>query len=330
MHTPHLKHHLAALALALSLGSPATARAVVIDERTFGPALITYLQEGRLAEASDELTRLSQFMDHTHSDVSDYIQHARQYHEGCATRVAGLEIRIGDLGAKLQELDQRIRDAEQESAALLKSRDTLNGRTARLQELVSKALAAMEDYQHHQALLRDYWWVPGYGQYLEIKVKLDHPAQTGLAKEAATNGATLKATLEDREKNRQLISALREHLAENTERRKALEAIATESKALNTLYRQRVNQLTQLELHLDREDNQVLLRLREDALGLAQFINASGGGKQFQRDDLYREKGTELLRDIGPTLGETLGLLDTSRHHFDDIKAKLDGLSCDR
>ena len=74
----------------------------------------------------------------------------------------------------------------------------------------------------------------------------------------------------------------------------------------------------------------VVLRLREDALGLAQFINASGGGKQFQRDDLYREKGTELLRDIGPTLGETLGLLDSSRHHFDDIKAKLDGLSCDR
>jgi hypothetical protein len=101
---------------------------------------------------------------------------ADREHDHCVEQIAALEVKIGELYVQEQELARQVGDLEAELARASETKQLAQADVARLREQMGATAAGFRERERKLKELTDWWWVPGYGQYLAIRTLADQDA----------------------------------------------------------------------------------------------------------------------------------------------------------
>lgn len=101
------------------------------------------------------------------------VQAAVDGRKRCLNSVKAFDEKLGNLYLQREDFDRR---GDELKVTLAKTTEQDRNYTAQVEKLrldVNKAKSSLAQLEHNFELLRKWWWVPGYGQYLAIKTLVD-------------------------------------------------------------------------------------------------------------------------------------------------------------
>jgi hypothetical protein len=104
----------------------------------------------------------------------EYREIANREHTRCTDRIADLDVRTNQLYVEQTQLSKQIQDL---SASLVGAAEKLNLATAevnRLNAVLTETIRTLREREAKLQELKKWWWVPGYGQYLQIRTLVDN------------------------------------------------------------------------------------------------------------------------------------------------------------
>jgi hypothetical protein len=155
---------------------------------------VALLQAGSITESRDRLAATAQLASELDKAASAYVKAAEAEQQRCVGRIQELDRRSTTLFATQNATEVAINNLE---AELAKSTGLHRLHSNEVEQLNRKIETAKKDLEECRAKieeLKNWWWVPGYGQYLAIRTLVDKDV---------VRQKTLIDTLNDRKKTLQ-------------------------------------------------------------------------------------------------------------------------------
>jgi len=264
-------------------------------------------RRNRTAEAQAQLTRLGPGLAQLKGVADRYRELANAEHDRCMTRVLELETRTSDLYQEEQKIEKTTGDLDAQIAGLSGKAQVAGQEVQRLNASLIDISGRMQERERKLKELTQWWWVPGYGQYLAVRTLADKDIeayksdsnslndQNRLMQDqqqalAVAEDARRKLAV-DREASRKTVEGLRQMRTE-------LEADLGRLKASSTV-------LTEVSVLWGKATN-LLTQTGQDQLGnletMEQLLQASGDAPDF----------TDAARDYAGDLQSSLLLFARS------------------
>jgi hypothetical protein len=130
-------------------------------------------RRNRTAEAQAQLSRLGPGLAQLKGVADHYRDLANAEHDRCMTRVVELEQRTSDLYQEEEKVEKAMGDLDAEIAGLSGKVQVAGQEVQRLNASLIDISARMQERERKLKELTQWWWVPGYGQYLAVRTLAD-------------------------------------------------------------------------------------------------------------------------------------------------------------
>ena len=127
----------------------------------------------RAAEAQAQLAKLRPGLVQLKDIADRYRELANAEHDRCMTQVVELEKRTSDLYQEEENVKEAMGALDAELAANATKMQVAGQEMQRLNASLNEIAARMQERERKLKELQDWWWVPGYGQYLGIRTLAD-------------------------------------------------------------------------------------------------------------------------------------------------------------
>jgi hypothetical protein len=127
----------------------------------------------RAAEAQAQLAKLRPGLVQLKDIADRYRELANAEHDRCMTQVVELEKRTSDLYQEEENVKEAMGVLDAELAANATKMQVAGQEMERLNASLNEIAARMQERERKLKELQDWWWVPGYGQYLGIRTLAD-------------------------------------------------------------------------------------------------------------------------------------------------------------
>lgn len=101
------------------------------------------------------------------------VQAAVEGRKRCLDSVKAFDEKLGNLYLQREDFDKRGDELKVTLAKTTEQDRNYKAQVEKLRNDVNQAQASLAQLEHNFDLLRKWWWVPGYGQYLSIKTLVD-------------------------------------------------------------------------------------------------------------------------------------------------------------
>ena len=172
--------HWAILLLAVAFLQVGAVRAQTPDYAALTQTTVSQLvsaldlyRSNRTAEAQAQLSRLGPGLAQLVDVTKHYRELANAEHDRCMTRVVQLEQRTSDLYQDEQKVKGAMDALDAEIAGLSKNAQVAGDEVQRLNTTLIEISGRMQERERKLKELTQWFWVPGYGQYLAVRTLAD-------------------------------------------------------------------------------------------------------------------------------------------------------------
>jgi len=159
-----------AMTFAIGLASSPLAGA---QTATAGVSAGNYATSTSHTALQQRLTQVKRMIQDLKASSQENVQSAVAEQKKCLEQVKSFDTKLGDISLQRNEFDRR---GDELRVSLARSAEQQKNSSAEIEKLradVERTRASMAGLEHNFELLRKWWWVPGYGQYLAIKSLVD-------------------------------------------------------------------------------------------------------------------------------------------------------------
>ena len=136
-------------------------------------SVLDLYRRDRAAEAQAQLAKLRPGLVQLKDIADRYRELANAEHDRCMTQVVELEKRTSDLDEEEQKVELALGALDAELASNATKVQVAGQEMERLNASLNEIAARMQERERKLKELQDWWWVPGYGQYLGIRTLAD-------------------------------------------------------------------------------------------------------------------------------------------------------------
>ncbi len=130
-------------------------------------------RRNRTAEAQAQLAKLRPGLAQLQGVTDRYRELANAEHDRCMVRVLELEKRTSDLYQQEQEVEKAMGDIDADIASMSAKAQFAGQEVQRLNASLNDIAGRMQERERKLQELTQWWWVPGYGQYLAVRTLAD-------------------------------------------------------------------------------------------------------------------------------------------------------------
>jgi hypothetical protein len=128
---------------------------------------------GRVDEAQAKLRSMRASLEKLAELADRFRELANREHARCMDRIGDLERRTTELSQQQEQIFAQITALDGQIAGAAASANVANAQIAELNTKIQNTVADLEQRQQKLKELEEWWWVPGYGQYVGIRTLVD-------------------------------------------------------------------------------------------------------------------------------------------------------------
>jgi flagellar biosynthesis chaperone FliJ len=168
------------------------------------------LRDGRVGDAQAKLRSMRASLDKLAGLADQFRERANREHARCMERILDLENRTSDLFQQQEQIFGQIADLDTQIAAAAGSAQVANTQITDLNNKIQSSVAELQQREQKLKELQEWWWVPGYGQYVSIRTLVD--GDIGSYNSLVTTLNDANQRLRQSQAASQAANALRENL----------------------------------------------------------------------------------------------------------------------
>jgi len=133
----------------------------------------SYAASAQHVALRERLASVEKMIQGLKTSSQENVQSAVSEQKKCLEQVKSFDTKLGDIDLQRNDFDRR---GDELRVSLARSAEQQKNSAAEIEKLrkdVERTRASLDQLERNFELLRKWWWVPGYGQYLAVKTLVD-------------------------------------------------------------------------------------------------------------------------------------------------------------